>query len=673
MKKAVGSITLFSGMIFMLLVSVVSATIVSARVNAAKVYVGCTASMALDSVFSEYNPELFSEYGILSFDGRMGGMMVDEDAIAAKIAHYMSYNLNGATLKGVDVTGLYRVTDEGGVLWYDMVVDYEKYAKVIDLAADFLQINSQSEEAKAVNEINDEITECTSAIVSINRQARLLVEVIDGVECPKKGIDVNNLKPMDNFVKKMSLKVLPPASELKINCQPVADMVRVNVVDPLSLLCQSKECYEMGNIPKARGYFREFRTIIDNEFDALNAAYDVAIETVISANTLKSNLRQAKEHIAGYADIIDSEVFGELSKEVDKLEAYDEVMAEEICDVYKIFESIYRNRSLVNDIQDLSRQMNFDSDDRLTRICFDRIFTLLYDFDISELVINYEHLMKSDDDNTDILDKIMDFMEDGVLSIVLPKDVDASKRSMGKPPVRASSVCNYKNAPDMGLAKKIIYSEYVFDHFNTFLDGENGAVLDYEVEYILFGNQKDSTNLLETVLAIATLRSGVNMLYLLTDSEKKESAYALAAMLVGASGIEPLIRLTQYTLMYEWAYAEALSDVRILLDGGKLGVKKTKDTWKLTLENLLSCNFTADKNDGVRNGFDYEDFLRLFLYMESDGKKAAYTMDLVEMSMVSKGHKSFRFFTQVYAVEIACNYVVPGWDKEYSQRAVYAY
>ena len=54
-KKLAGSVSLFAAMIFLMVVSVITATIKSARIVGAKVMVSCGLNSALDSVFSAYD------------------------------------------------------------------------------------------------------------------------------------------------------------------------------------------------------------------------------------------------------------------------------------------------------------------------------------------------------------------------------------------------------------------------------------------------------------------------------------------------------------------------------------------------------------------------------------------------------------------------------------------
>ncbi|MDE6426977.1 MAG: hypothetical protein K2K89_12720, partial [Ruminococcus sp.] len=296
------------------------------------------------------------------------------------------------------------------------------------------------------------------------------------------------------------------------------------------------------------------------------------------------------------------------------------------------------------------------------------------------LEFNYSSLGISSED-TSILDALSDFIENGILAIVLPEGKSVSAASVPRLPDSASNVCGKTKDTSMLtaggdsatlLAKNIVYTEYVMDNFSSFMDEDGKTVIDYEVEYIICGEKSDKKNLTETVMRIAALRSGTNMVYLLTDSEKKSEAYTLAVSMAGATAIEPVIRLLQYTILYVWAFAEGLSDVRRLFDGEKIELVKTDDTWNLSFDKLMSHDFKSDSKKS-KNGLDYEMFLRILLYLESDSIKAAYTMDLVEFYMIVNYDKKFRLKDYVYGMEISIAYRLKGLPDSYTEKSVYTY
>ena len=80
---------------------------------------------------------------------------------------------------------------------------------------------------------------------------------------------------------------------------------------------------------------------------------------------------------------------------------------------------------------------------------------------------------------------------------------------------------------------------------------------------------------------IRLLRNAVNLGVIFTNPEMLEKVTAAASATGPASG------LTTALLAEAWAYAEAYNDVKILENGGKIPVIKTKETWAVDLESVL--------------------------------------------------------------------------------------
>ena len=76
------------------------------------------------------------------------------------------------------------------------------------------------------------------------------------------------------------------------------------------------------------------------------------------------------------------------------------------------------------------------------------------------------------------------------------------------------------------------------------------------LEYILYGKTSDEENLQQGMTELSLMREGVNMAYLLTDSEKKAEAYAVATSLVGFTGNMAAVKAAQYVILGVWAYGE---------------------------------------------------------------------------------------------------------------------
>ena len=64
------------------------------------------------------------------------------------------------------------------------------------------------------------------------------------------------------------------------------------------------------------------------------------------------------------------------------------------------------------------------------------------------------------------------------------------------------------------------------------------------------------------------LREGANLTYLETDAQRSQEALTLALSITSALGNPELAEPVKQCHSGAWAYAESVSDVRILLDGG---------------------------------------------------------------------------------------------------------
>lgn len=696
MKRTNGSVTLFTAMIFLMVVTVITTTIKAARVKGAMAVVGCAASMALDSLFAEYDSELFSEFGVLLFDGKLGQEEADKEEAAAKLWDYMSYNLNagkdllfsgpadlyGIIPKGVTIEQMVSCVDYGGLLWQEMVVEYEKYAKPIDMAADYLGIEDKEKEADEVDTICQSIMGCTETILQINEDLRELVGYIDGIQCDSSGIDFSDIKTTDSFLKKFCPAIITPET-MNIDNHSIYLQAGANAVNVSEKLDEISVNVLNGDYETAKINLSQVRKLAKESLECTEKLNNLLNQTEWKSSALDTGISALDEYIEKNSEYVAEDVMDEIEEEIDNLKSYKDIMAEQVCDVSAVQKAVNFNNLLLREIIDAIDCVDFEDSAGRTSGQISEVQLLVSRISFDGLHFNYANLAKSKSD-TSILDSLMRFLDTGILAMVLPSDAPLSSAVLSKPYDMASNICDYSNTDtlmrtcsvDTKFAKDVIYTEYVMDKFSNFRSDDNDMPdspdeLNYQAEYIIFGENSDVRNLTETVLSIAAIRSGFNMVYLLTDTEKKEEAYAVALTIAGASGMEPLIRLVQFALLYLWAYAEGLADVKTMLGGGKVPVAKTEETWKLSLEKLLSHSIDGEESESEK-GMTYEGFIRFLLFSEDDGKRAARTMDLVEMSVMSRD-SSFRMKDMIYAIEMETAYALNGLTDTFQYKAVYTY
>lgn len=221
------------------------------------------------------------------------------------------------------------------------------------------------------------------------------------------------------------------------------------------------------------------------------------------------------------------------------------------------------------------------------------------------------------------------------------KEVSGKELASNRKKEKGTMKISQKNG---GLTSDLLFREYLLDHFPSYLDSETGGKLGYQIEYILCGKKKDRDNLKSVVQKLLLLREGFNYLYCVDNYEMKAQAGSLAALLIGWTGIPVLVTIMEHALLLGWAYGESLMDVKTLLDGGKVPLIKTEETWRVTLERLGQINEMLKEDGGQRKeGMRYEDYLRILLNMQSVSAQKKRALDMMELNIkMAPGLSNFR-------------------------------
>lgn len=202
---------------------------------------------------------------------------------------------------------------------------------------------------------------------------------------------------------------------------------------------------------------------------------------------------------------------------------------------------------------------------------------------------------------------------------------------------------------------EIFYNEYILSHFKTAVSKKSSdRMLDYEVEYILKGSEKDSVNLKKVCSDIKWIRFVFNMAYLVKDKSKNTAAEAVAALLIGWTGMAPLVKLVKYGILGAWAYAESALDVKTLLKGDRVPWMKDAQSWVLGLNGLIRKG--TDNRKKKTEGQTYDDYLRLLLYMQKNQTKTQRIFNLLETDLQKEGPVKMNRFA--YGFESQLNYRV---------------
>ncbi len=242
-----------------------------------------------------------------------------------------------------------------------------------------------------------------------------------------------------------------------------------------------------------------------------------------------------------------------------------------------------------------------------------------------------EALPKTEEEKSAQTDSLLEYLdkweavrEEGPIALVLG-DRKMSALDWYDQPLPSGLPTRKKNAhagtgsADFSIDEKFLLTEYVFRTMSCFTAPLPGGH-QYEAEYLITGRLAEADALKETASTLLLIRTGLDLAYLLTDTDRQLEAEAAAEILMTALQLPLLAPAVKWILLVLWAAAEAVSDVKLLLDGKKVVLWKSKGSWRT---DFLSLG--TETAAPAAAGLNYEDHLRFLLYL-TDGEVLSYRM-----------------------------------------------
>lgn len=191
-------------------------------------------------------------------------------------------------------------------------------------------------------------------------------------------------------------------------------------------------------------------------------------------------------------------------------------------------------------------------------------------------------------------------------------------------------------------AQAPILDSYLFEKCGDYRKTEDQSPLQYELEYILCGKGSDRENLEGTFLRIGAVRTAANCVYLFSNGKRRSEAEAMAASLAAVTLTPALGSLYLAAILLAWGYAESVQDMKILAEGGKVPLLKDDASWQTDVHSILDPSKNTD-HTGCERGLTYEDYLRIFLFLEAEGTKVSRFLDICELNVRrTPGNEGFR-------------------------------
>ena len=217
------------------------------------------------------------------------------------------------------------------------------------------------------------------------------------------------------------------------------------------------------------------------------------------------------------------------------------------------------------------------------------------------------------------------------------------------------------NAGD-ALGQIFLFQEYLLEYFDCYgvKEGDESiSALDYELEYILMGNNADYKNFKAIIMRILLIRTIMNMITLMGDTKGSGQARTMAIGFVGFTGFPALISIMKTIIISIWAFAESLVDVAALLQGKSVPLLNKGGDVKIELYELALINkefikrkVASMKENTVVTDLSYQDYLRLFLFTEGKEEKSYRAMDLIQENLQSIYEDTFYIKNCLFGFQI---------------------
>lgn len=243
------------------------------------------------------------------------------------------------------------------------------------------------------------------------------------------------------------------------------------------------------------------------------------------------------------------------------------------------------------------------------------------------------------------------FVGEGLLKLVLPKGHTVSGAVMDAGLYFSARKKNGKINQGTGLQKsadkpdkltdELIFGEYLIKLYGCYTQPKEEGLLQYQNEYILYGFNSDAANLRRSVEVLFALRAAANLSSLYADSARKSEVDLVALILCSLLLSPEFSDVLSAIILGIWALAEAVADMRQLLNGGRVSLIKEHKEWSTSLTGILTGNLHG--NSTYNQGLSYQDYLRVFLGLMDKEKKVTRSLDIVEMDLrQTDGNQHFR-------------------------------
>lgn len=665
-------ITVMATLVFMIVISFVTTCVNAAAMSGYNTVIKQACSLSDESVFTAYSNDMLRQFDIFA--------LKKSDIINDKVNQYIKTSINTHS-KDIQLVNAqydeYRyMTDNGGYGVEEQIVRYMQSGGYIDVIRDYNSVKDGIKQSDSVSKVSSDIVEVKDTAQESWIDMKQLINVCDNIGDKEDELQ-QYAKQLVNTVNTLKEEELTQ-DELDNTKKDIAENVEEIRDAADEIKDMSYKIYDI--IDTYEGHMTDTTQQISASYEALKRHKEELGDTVYSAMKDDINNMEScgEEQNGSPVDVVEAAVDNDIS-------VLDELL----------------KKSDINIRQEESIDNIINMSGNVQRLCGE--------LKVREVADRYREYIDEDDSKPDInlLTRIYKLFKEGITGLVI--DTDISDKTIEYDNL-ADSVVTGTACDDISnlSIRSALVNEYIisrFQNYTDYIDSENKGtkdilsedrLLDYETEYILCGGKSDKDNLCEVITKLSHIREGANLLYLITDSQKKNECFTLAVQILGYTGNMVLIKAAQYLIMTLWAYAESIVELRGLYSGESISIIKNAGDWETDInglinlgrENISSGSVQWLKNAGKnRKGtvqpddketdeilsLDYAGYLRILLLMQNGTTRNARVMSAMELVMVALGHNDFRMKDCIYEADGTATFAYVKNGQQYTQKLSYSY
>ncbi len=630
------SITVFLALSFVLISALLLTIGESARTISQRLYLQTALDSAMESLFSQFHRPLWENYRIFGLEYRADGDLVQE------LKDFMEPYCEAKNLFPVKIQEEDILLSEEAPLTEDIyfeeeVLEYMKFGLVSSLirfaGSDFDE-GSLSEELGSVFKKSQECAE----IQKMQKEYQL---------------DSRDLEDVEKAISEISLYCAKEEEAFEDASIALSTESAWRFYDACDNLINSLEMIEK-NVED----FSAAADALKDEVDSLRSDFESRRESLgeMGAQAIDSEIQEYERYVSGNGDIRE------------KIEAMPDLCATLSGNVQEIRTSVenfetWLEEAMMEAEEDEDDDDDDDDDDFLSEIR--QFYNDIHETWLHLELVRYNGATSSiNSQNKSLLEGLRDLAGGNLLSLVLPEEKGLPDQSA----INDTAV-PYPTGSEANPVEIAILGEYAMNFFHYYHrnDSADGSLppsgqKSLELEYILCGESSDHDNLAEFTTRLITLREGLNLIFLFTNSAKRHEAEAFVTSFLCATANPVLISVFTLFVLGIWALGQAIQDVRTLLCDGKVPIFHTEQSWSMDVSGL----FALAKGEGIgenkkSQGLSYRDYLRAFLFGQGLLQQPAVNgrmLSRIERSLRSgeaDGIENFSISNCLYALHASCD------------------